>query len=406
MPTPRKPKPPIVVGSIFGAMADPGQWGEFSCIKTDGSGILDQKKYAEYMRTFAHDGASATREIPWLVDDRPGAAPNHVFMPWIFREGRYGLHFHNQTYFDNLRKMARIANFYRMTFYFSAFDRCHGLLKDRQGRSISPWKLNHQGIDSFYGQQAWPFAKAFLEKVLDTLKDTDFGIEIVNEPFDGRFPQLAVNVMQVLRAHGVPHERIILGLQMVEANGAIEGMRYKRMKDALRAANLYEPKHQFHAIHQFGKLHKFLEGKHRGTDRWWLSDDGDEPKLNAPDWEQTCGWLFNLKGPDRYRIFGTSHKAPDNVIAIEHLYRFVKHPEKPGGDDIRGCAGISRAIHKVIDVWPSNWLQFPPGTYPDFIGDNGDGGDDDKVNALLEDIMGHIRAAENGLAALKKELGK
>ncbi len=64
-------KEPLFVASVFGIISDPntiekGKLWKFSCIKENGR--LDEKKYRNFLRQWAHWGANATREPCFFVN--------------------------------------------------------------------------------------------------------------------------------------------------------------------------------------------------------------------------------------------------------------------------------------------------------------------------------------------------
>lgn len=318
-----------IVGSVFGAMGDPGQWSEFSCIQDDGH--LEEERFAYFMRTFANDGASATREIPFLVDDR-GHIRQVNYMPFHFDEKKckYDLNRFNPVYFNNLRRMATIANRFGMRFYFSIFDRCHGLMPH------SPWRLNLQDIDGWYDKKARPYLKTWVLQIIATLRDNVYGIELENEPRDPGFAISGVETMKILKHHGVNDHHILTGIEFMPPDNHY----YRSFKKELRKAGLYQKKRQFSVVHNVTE-HLLEEYKHvqKHTRRYWFSDDGRKPKHNAEWWERHLTKFFSYRRPLRNQAF-------KKKFAFEHLYRFKD-------DDIHGVLGIARAYYNAtgIKLW-------------------------------------------------------
>lgn len=318
-----------IVGSIFGAMADPGQWGAFSCVQTNGS--LEENKYYNFMRIFSGDGANATREIPFLIDDRGNIRQNN-YLPFIFndKQGKYDLDQFNPVYFSNLRTLAATANRFGMRFYFAVFDRCHGLMPH------SPWRLNLQGIDGWYNPNALPYLTLWIIQVLSALKDTDFGIELENEPRDPGFTFSGPETMKILKANGVSDDVILTGLDFMP----VDNPYYQSLKKELRKYGFYNKSRQFSVVHkvteQFLEEHRHIQNH---TRRFWISDDGCKPKLGQAWWEANLTRFFSYRRPFLNQAFRKR-------FAFEHLYRFPN-------DDIRGVKGISKAYYNVtgIKLW-------------------------------------------------------
>lgn len=320
-----------IFGSVLGAMADPGRWSEFSCINPDGT--LNEKKYREYMKTFAKYGASATRELPFLVhDDKTTVTPN--YMPWKFANGKYDLERPNERYYANLRKMAQIANENKLVFYFSMFDNCHGNWPN------SPWKLNHQGVNGWYDRSitANNMRIKWIYSVLPALEGTEFGIELANEPYDTGFYPIAVLVMEKLKDWGVPYKRIIVGFRYMAGDWLPEkNPFYRGAKNALKGAGYWNKKEMFSKV-----LHKITPGffqqythiqKHNS--KWFITDDGCHPKWGKA-WESLLTSFFKHRSLERNKLFMT-HSA------FEHVYR---HRE----DNISGVFYIAKAVENSYGV--------------------------------------------------------
>ncbi len=388
----------IIQGSVFGAMADRNQWEQFSCINADGS--LDSEKYAKYLCMFANHGANSTRELPFLVTDNKyqGETKQRNFLPFVWKENQqaYDLENFNQTYFDNLKKMIKIANRHNMSFQFSIFDRCHSLsMKD------SPWKLNIQGLDGYYfdrvGDNTYKYARRYIEKVIETVKQAEAELkaagvtcrllfELENEPMKSGYVRLAVETLQLLLDSGyrkdqvedgvfyLPYEKGKPVIKKKTAAGhgdeedepeLVRSDLFEKLKDAKRKAGQYPKRGEkgddkslyFSTIHDFGAsddILQELEAALASTRRFSLSVDGEKPKPGADEWKKRLIPLFrkaNKRRGPRQRI---------KRWKFEHLYRGDLEGNSMFDDEMEGVKGISEAHKAVFGVYPDNYEKCEP----------------------------------------------
>lgn len=322
-----------IFGSVLGAMADPARWGEFSCINQDGT--LNGEKYRYYMKTFRALGATATRELPYLVhDDKKTVTPN--YMPYVFVDGKYDLARFNEQYFTNLAEMARIANGQGIVFYLSLFDTGgHGNFPNQ------PWRLNHQNIDRWYGQGdlAKQLRIRWVKKVLETLIGKYVvGFELGNEVRNENFPEIAVDIMTQLRAADVPLWRIIMGAEFILSDKVEGNTLYRKTKNALKKLKQWDKRQIFskvvHGAYQWFFQKYWYVQKH--WSRFFVGDDGLKPKKNATWWE-------NVLTPYFKAVKLSKNKFLIMHAGIEHVYRFKE-------DDIFGVFGIAKALENAYDI--------------------------------------------------------
>lgn len=369
----------IIQGSIFGAISDPNQWKQFSCIKEDGT--LDRRKYAEYMQLFANQGANSTREIPFLVTDKNyGAGPRQRnFLPAVWRDNKYDWDQPNPIYYDNLKEMIKSANRHNMSFQISIFDRCHSFKMPN-----SPWRLNHQGIHGYYDWNR--YAREYVAKIIDTVKQAELELEtenipcrvlfeLENEPLDPVFTTSAVGTLQMLLAAGYSKDRIEDGVNYYPGNNKIEYLttngkaelirshQFETLKKAKKKAGLYpgkdlrDKRRYFTTIHNFDDTPGLLDDLKvaiRHSRRFSISNDGVDGKHSSARWKEL---LVPLLSHSRRR-------SPNlKRWKFEHIYRGDLQGNSRMNDAIDGVEGISQAYIEVTGMEPENYHRVPHVNY-------------------------------------------
>lgn len=357
----------MIQGSIFGAIADINQWGEFSCI--DENGKLDIEKFTAYMRMFADQGADATREIPFLVTDKKHNGPiQRNFLPARWNGTAYDWNNLNQTYYDNFKEMIKIANRFNMAFEISVFDRCHG-----HALPNSPWNLNANGFEGYY---KWnPFVEKHVRKIIETAKQAKTELqtegieckvlwELENEPLDLAFTGTAVKTLELLLAAGYKKDQVEDGpfyfprhggKTVIEFGGPKNELRrseqFEKLKKAKRNADppLYTGKEKslyFSTVHDFAETPEKLKELAKAithTRRFSISDDGEKPKPGAAEWKERLIPIFKNANHNNIRKW-----------KFEHLYRGDLQGNSQFGDKMDGVLGISQAYKEVVGQWPDN----------------------------------------------------
>jgi hypothetical protein len=287
------------------------------------------------MKTFRALGATATRELPYLVhDDRKTVTPN--YMPYVFVDGKYDLSRFNEQYFTNLAEMARIANGQGIVFYLSLFDTGGHMNFPNQ-----PWRLNHQGLDRWYdgGDLAKQLRIRWVKKVLDTLKPRYVvGFELANEVRNENFPAIAVDIMTQLRAANVPLWRIIMGAEFILSDKIEGNTLYRKTKNALKKIKQWDKRQIFSKVIHGSDQWFFQEYWHvqKHWSRYFISDDGLKPKKSAAWWENVLTLYFKAVKLSKNK-FLTMHAG------FEHVYRFET-------DDITGVFGIAKALENAYGI--------------------------------------------------------
>lgn len=329
-----------IFGSVLGAMADPARWS-FSCIHPDGS--LNAEKYQDFMSTFRKYGATATRELPFLVhDDKRTVTPN--YMPYVYENGKYNLDKFNDQYFKNLAEMARIANGQGIVFYFSLFDQGgHGNFPN------SPWRLNHQNVDGWLdpGNKAKYYRSQWVWKVLDTLQSPYVvGYELANEPNHENFPAIAADTMRQLRRNKVPYWRILMGAEFIRSDRIPGNKLYRQTKKVLKTMKEWDKRELFSKVVHGADVWFFQKYWHvqKHWARPFFSDDGMKPKRSAAWWENVLTPYFKAVKKKKNKFLKTR-------AGFEHVCRFYN-------DDIYGCYGIAKALENAYGI--KMYKQAPP----------------------------------------------
>lgn len=329
-----------IVGSYFASLSDfRDPFRSISVINM--SGNLNTSLWSKMCRAVANDGADATRQVPyWAVRQ-----DDHAWMPYVFVNSKYDLETFNPRYFTNLRKMAEIANSYNMVFIYSLYDQCHIKPKNRL-RLFNPWTNNHQYLmNAWYGEDAGRFRESWQKEIFKTLSGLRVVYEICNEP-QGDCYRFITDTLAHIEQHGVHPCDVICGIQY-----RFENNRNRQYKDF--KAKLLNEKGRFFvqqlekswltAVHQCSENDfKDLRKHETGTQRFFLSDDGNVPK-NTQEWF--------------YRNYAEYFRRCPGAAFIDRFY--IECMFKTRDDDFRSTRGVSRAIKEIKGYYPQNWGQFP-----------------------------------------------
>lgn len=360
-------KEPFFVSSVFGIFSCPktiekGLLWTFSQILENGR--LAVKRYASILRRWANMGANATREPCYWINLKLNQTN---YLPWWFKDGKYDLGFFNAIYFDNLRAAAEEANRVNMVFIFSIFDSCH------RNRKYNPWNFNHQHIHGWY-QKKNIYRAAYIKRVFDTLEGLDFMIEPENEPIDHGFLNSLRAVVNEMKARDINKNRLLMGARHPYNDPSLEGEAlakfiawnrrlnhlYTLTKRLLRELDYYDKSQVFRIVHGIGTYH-FLENYRHiqsHTGRYWISDDGDHPKMPGKSSQKRKGWKEILYNFFKYKKKPKRNKAIKLQFAFEHLCRFEV-------DDFEAMAAIAEAYKKYTGHYPKNWGKFPGQVEPE-----------------------------------------
>ena len=103
--------------------------------------------------------------------------------------GKYNLELFNPEYFNELRRVCKIAYQWQVGIYFDLFDQCslRGYYEGKQGKN--PWTWNENGVKGIYdtSDKAIEIYKTWIKKVIDTVglygyRATRLGIKLKNKP--------------------------------------------------------------------------------------------------------------------------------------------------------------------------------------------------------------------------------
>lgn len=334
-----------IISSYYGVISRIGDPAvKISVIGEDGR--LMEDRWSEMCRRTADNGAAGIREMPfWLVRHE-----DHVFAPYCFGNGTYDLDRFNPLYFQNLRRVAEIANRFSLKFYLSIYEHCN--IRPRNGkREFVPWTNCKQRLsDAWYGEDAAPYRDAWERKVLSVLDGLNAGYELCNEP-DGDFERFLMLTYKHLSALGVKDNDILTGVEFsLDDNKNRRYRQFKKLlKDTYGVDWYHKQKHiWFTVIHNMSPADwKELELQEGHTRRFWLSVDGLHPKPGKEWWKRYVE-TFLTNAP----------KAPfKNKYAFETMH-------KRDEDDFDDVLGIVEAVHNVTGEYPPNYRRFPEPSHP------------------------------------------
>ncbi len=330
-----------IISSFFGAISrisDPS----FHISVIGENGNLQEEKWSEMCRRSANNGATGMREMPFWVEK----AQDHIFVPYVYVNGKYDLNQFNPIYFENLRRMVEIANTYNLKFYLSLYEQCN-ITKRNKSREFIHWTNNVQGLkDAWYGKDADPFREAWENKILETFSGLNVGYELCNEPVDEEFPHSGFETYKHLIKKGIPDEDILMGVMW-------DTREYRKFRKPFleKYGDKWwgKQKHRwFSTVHGVDeKTFETLNQQEGHTRRFWLSSDGIHPKHDREWWEEN---LINF-----FKVVPT---APfKNRYAFEAMH-------KKDEDDFDDARGISEAIYEVTGNYPTNLGKFPAKVEP------------------------------------------
>lgn len=348
----------INIFSSLWAICPPGYepFKKICCILPDGT--LDEEKYRFFMEEFAACGANNTRCLPFLMNE-DWKTVNPEYMPFKMVSGKYELNEFNQVYFDNLHRMAQIANGQGIRFWFTLFSTSHG------NKDNSPWVKNNNGIDGFH-ELSTEFIDEYINKAFDALKGQVFGIECVSEPNIIEMAPLIRDCCLHLVKRGIPKDHIMPGHQFpVEGSLGYVTPVYTAVKKELKRTGFHDDaKDDYYSkvIHGMTRqLYKAYAHTQKHTSRMFFSNDGLKPRWDGWDWIEA---LLAVVGLGKYAattapasgFFG--EVSPDKNkqlelpgMGIEHLCTIPSDSTEEEEKAIRqGALGISKAYEEYTGI--------------------------------------------------------
>ncbi|MCP4217081.1 MAG: hypothetical protein GY765_20705 [bacterium] len=304
--------PVEVWGSVLGANADVYRWSEFSCNRPDGT--LDVEKYDNKIDAFARQGVTVTCEILFLINPEKIGQTNHL--PVNFRDGKYDWESWNEGFFEKVELMAKICRKHGVTLCVCVYDRCHGTMP------LSPWVLNHQGINTHYDNNAMFIRREYLRRLVPRLLPYGVRFTLENEPHDPLSVSVLYETLVALKSYSVKDEDILIGIEYFRKHDLFDQFKM----ECIRRGKWSE---------------KYVITVHNVCQYWnrtvseknpvvW-SDDGCMPwKLPAELWEEHLPIIFR--------------NHPRKRLMIEHVARYEK-------DYKYAFQGIARAIWDYYGVW-------------------------------------------------------
>ncbi|MGD2087419.1 MAG: hypothetical protein PVH61_14640 [Candidatus Aminicenantes bacterium] len=346
------------------------------------------EKYNVMLAEIANAGANAVREFPWWCLSISHAKQ---LVPFAFDEtvNKFDLsQLDNNNYFHNLGKIARLANLYGLTFIYDIYNGSEARVKDV--KDFSPWngKNNIQGLsDYFYGPEASEYRGKLELRVIETLKHTDFMLELCNEPSVKAAEALAETYIRLIK-NGVPASRILIGWDYKRKKQKEKGKyaaAYRKWRD-LVTAGLGQEWPDTIKQESWSPIHKMTFDT---LNDYWLI--GLEPDQQVPS-NALRNTIYDMDGVRNPRptifdaqnmtlkIITVKRKAVENGrVGIGVVYG-----KETGFKPDDAIKGVANAYNEKFKKYPVNYGKFPePLPLPQWIYDE----PEPPVIALPQDLV-------------------
>jgi hypothetical protein len=354
----------MIIGGILGGYSFlPADQYVISYMKKNRSGEVDWEKYNLMLAEIANACANAIREFPWWCLSISEAKK---LVPFAFDKSKNKFDLSrpdNNNYFHNLEKIARLANLYGMTFIYDIYNGSEARVKDVKG--FSPWngKNNIQGLsDYFYGADASEYREKLELKVIETLKHTDFMLELCNEPGNQGSEALAEAYIRLIK-NGVPGSRILTGWDYFKVKQDEKGKyaeAYKKWLD-LVTAGLGEEWVDKIKQESWTPIHKM--NFDTLNDYWMI---GLEPDQEVPS-NSLRNTIYDTDGVRKPRP--TLYDAHNMTLMIINVKRKaiengrvgigVVYGKETGFEPDAALKGVANAYNEKFGKYPVNYGKFP-----------------------------------------------
>lgn len=186
----------------------------FASAKEDGTWNWD--KINDFLFNIADRGANGFRDFPPWIDTRLNV---EKMAPWKYdgSKQKYDLSKFKQLYFDNLRKLAKLAKMYNLDFCIDVLNSSETRIKGV--KTWGPWKRNVQNLeDYFYKSDAFVFIGKLIKKLIKTFEGLDnIYYQTCNEPSIKEYEYLAYTYTALIK-NGVKLDRIFTGMDPLRKN--------------------------------------------------------------------------------------------------------------------------------------------------------------------------------------------
>jgi len=354
----------MIIGGILGGYSFlPADQYVISYMKENRSGEVNWEKFNLMLAEIANACANAIREFPWWC---PSISDAKRLVPFAFdeNENKFDLsRLDNNNYFKNLEKIARLANLYGLTFIYDIYNGSETRVKDV--KNFSPWngKNNIQGLsDYFYGADASTYREKLELKVIETLKYTDFMLELCNEPGTRGAEALAEAYIRLIK-NGVPASRILNGWDYNRKKQNEKGTyaaAYRKWRD-LVMAEFGEEWGDKIKQESWSPIHKMT---FKTINDYWMI--GLEPDQEVPS-NTLRNTIYDTDGvsnprPSKYdagnmtlKIINVKGKAVDNGrVGVGVVYG-----KETGFEPDDALKGVSNAYNEKFGKYPVNYNKFP-----------------------------------------------
>jgi len=338
-----------------------------SYMNPDGS--LDMPRLEEILRRIANAGANAIREFPWWIQnegemavlsgftvDKSLPAHNDMIM--------------NPNYFNNQRTIAETAKKYNLEYIFCLYNNSE-TVPNKDG-VFSPWSQWNGDKEFFYKNEAGPYRKQWIEKILETFTGMEnVSYDLVNEG-SHKYPVEIAQMYLGMLSYGVPVNRLSIGINYGEKkiNTDLIGS-YKKFSDRIiflrgeqfyidnvkRPSGSWSP---FHAIDDKRLAVFWTDGLEPGQG---VPKGGHRPTKYSTDGTRIDGLRPNLMQTYDMakRVMSTKSRAVDKgIVAIEVLFG----KEMNIVDPTAAMTGLTLAYQEHTGEFPENYGKFPAEEVP------------------------------------------
>jgi hypothetical protein len=353
----------ISAGILGGYSFLPDDEYVISYMKDNANGQVNWEKLNLMLAKMANAGANAAREFPWWCLSI-GEAKQLTPFAFDEKENKFDLsRLDNNNYFRNLEKIARLANLYGLTFIYDIYNASETRVAGVKG--FSPWngKNNIQGLsDYFYGPDAAEYREKLELKVIETLKHTDFMLELCNEPGARGAEALAEAYIRLIK-NGVPASRILIGWDYNRKKQNEKGKyaaAYRKWRN-LVTAGLGEEWGDKIKQESWSPIHKMTI---KTINDYWML--GLEPGQDVPS-NSKRNTIYDMDGvrnprPGYFNAHNMTLKAiivKGKAIDNGRVGIGVVYGKETGIEADDALKGVSNGYFEKFGKYPENYGQFP-----------------------------------------------
>jgi len=336
----------------------------------EGTAEVDWQKLNSMLASIADSGANALREFPWWSESHIDTAALVPFA-FLYDQQKFDLtQLGSNHYFQNQRKIARLANRYGLTYIFSIYNASEKRVN--RARYVSPWngKNNiHNLANFFYGEDAAFLREAWEMQLIAAFADTDTLFELCNEPDPKAAVAMAQTYIRFIR-NNIHPSRILTGWDIYrKEKEPVYADYYRQWRNAI-VVELGEDFEQHIKKQSWSTIHKVsMDTLHA----YWHHGLNPSKEIPANSSRNTIYSTDGVRNP-RPALTGTqttteaiidvkSKAAEAGRIGIEVVYG-----KESNVDPLDGIKGVAFGFRKKYNYFPCNYQKYPePLPLPDWV---------------------------------------